>query len=120
MLIEPFLIGLVIIRCNNQHAIGTGFFGVAGQLNRLARIVGACPRQHRHAASGLGNANFNHMLMLGMAQRGAFAGGAHGHKTMRAGFNLPVHKGTKGRLIHIAILEWRDKCCHGTLENISL
>src|SRR6185312_13844619 len=84
---------------------------------------------HGHPSFRLVDAHLDDPMMLGMAERRAFAGRAHGNETVRALLDLPGDETPKGRLIERAVLEWRDQgserspelClgCHGLPPNAS-
>ena len=80
MLVEPFLAGLVVVGRHDQQAVRARLFGEAGELDRLGGVVGAGAGDHRHPAAGDLDAHLDHPLVLVVAERRAFAGGADRHQ----------------------------------------
>ena len=90
MLKEPFLVRLIVIRRDDQHAVGARLFGVLCQLHRLVRVVRAGAGDHRDAAFRLGDANLDHMPVFLVRQGRALASRPDRHQPMRATLDLPV------------------------------
>src|SRR6185437_6657359 len=116
MLIEALLRRLVVVGRHHQHRVGAGLLGVAGEFDGLHRVVGARAGDDRHAPARLIDADVDDVAVLGVAQRRALAGGAGRHQAMRAGADLPIDQGAKGRLVEFPVLEWRHQGRHRTVK----
>ena len=116
MLIKPFLGRLVVIGRHDQHRVGAGLLGVAGELDRLVRVVRAGAGDHRHAAARLVDADVDGAAVLLVAQRRALAGGADRHQPVRAGRDLPVDQSAERRLVDFPVLEGSDQGRHRSVK----
>ena len=114
--VEAILGWLVVIGHHHQRGIGTGFAGVKGEVEGLARRVGARAGNHRNPALDLVDADLDHALVFIGIQRRALAGGAHGHNAMGALRDLPVHEFPERGLVDLAILHGRDEGREGSSE----
>ena len=72
-------------------------------MHRFAGVVGAGAGNDFDAAGGVLNGGFHHRNVLFYAQRGRFAGGAHGHNAVGAGIDVPVDELFELLKIHTAI-----------------
>ena len=120
MLVQALLIGLVVIGGNDEHGVGAGLFGVAGEFNRFVGVVGPGAGNDGNAALGLVDAPLNNAFMLGVGQSRAFAGGADGNEAMRALRDLPIDMTAEGGFINFAVFERRDQSRHRTSESAIL
>ena len=109
VLVEAFLRWLVVIGRDDQNGVRAASLGVAGKLNRLAGIVGACAGDYRNPAARFVDADIDGAAVLLMGERRALSGRPDRHQTMRAGSDLPVDQRAVGRLVDLAVLEWGDQ-----------
>src|SRR5436190_1013876 len=78
MLVQAFLCGLVVVRCNGEDAVRAQVLQLARQLDYFLGIVAAGARQHRDLVLGFFERDLDHAQMLRAGQRGALAGRAAG------------------------------------------
>ena len=120
VLVKPFLRRLVVIRGDDQDGVGAGPLGMAGERDRLGRVVRARPGNHRYAPARLVDADVDGALVLVVRQRRAFAGRADRNEPVRSGRDLPVDQGAIGGFVDRAILEGRHKRRHGSMKLCAL
>ena len=90
MLINAFLRGAIVIRRNHQGPVSAGLFRFAREPNRFFGGIGAGAGDDRNAFVDGFDHRANDFVVLLMAQRGRFAGGAAGHDAMRAVVEMKV------------------------------
>ena len=106
MRVEAVLRRLVVIGHDDKCGIGAGFLGVNGIVDGFGGAVRAGSGDHRHAAAGFLDADFDDALVLVRRQRRAFAGGADRHQAMAALVDLPVDEFPECLLVHLAVASW--------------
>ena len=77
---QPFLRWAVVIRRDAQRGLRAALLGKGHVQQRVHRVVRAAAGDHRHAAGGLFDAQFDHAVMLGVRQRRALASGPARHQ----------------------------------------
>ncbi len=92
MLIQAFLGRLVVIGGHHQHRVGARPLGMPREFDRLPRRVRPRTRDHGHAPPGLVDAPFDHLLVLVMGERRAFARGSDRDQAIGALPDLPFHQ----------------------------
>ena len=116
--VEPLLGRAVVVGGHHQGRVGAGLFGMAREVDRLLGGVRAGSRDHRHAPPRRLDAELHHALVLGVAQSGAFAGGADRHEPMRSFLHLPVDELLEGLLVDRTVTAHRrDESNERTLEH---
>jgi hypothetical protein len=86
-----------------------GLLGVLGKRDRFLGRVRTGAGNDRYAALGLVDAPLDHLVVLGVRERRAFAGGADRNKPARTLGDLPVDEAAKGFLVQGPVLERRDQ-----------
>ena len=87
------------------------------QINGLRRGIRPGARDNGHTPIGGLDAKFGHALVLGMVERGRFAGGAAGNKAVRPLGDLPLDEVLKGLLVNLAFPERGDQRNQRALEH---
>src|SRR5262249_40794426 len=115
--VETLFPRLIVVGGYDQNRGGARLLCMAGQLHCFLRAVLSLPPAHRDAAFCCGNADFDDLLMLVMAQRRRFTGCAHWNQPVRPGLNLKLHETAKGIIVDALTLERSYKRCKGALEH---
>ena len=96
---QPALARAVVIGGNAQPRCRAGLAREVHMEERVARVVRAAARDHRHAARGLLDADLDHAVMLGIRERRSLARRAARHQRRAAVLDLPVDQPPEGRLV---------------------
>ena len=111
---------LVVVGRHHQRGIGAHLLGVLHEADRLDRVVRAGPGDHRNPPRRGAHHLLDHRLVLGMGQRRALAGRAHGHKAVAALGDMPFNKFLERLKIQLAVLERRDQGRKRSFEHDTL
>jgi soluble lytic murein transglycosylase len=118
MQIKPLLRRFVVVGRDDQHPVGAGARGMGGEIDRLARAVGARPGDHRHPLGGRLDDDLDHPLVFVMAEGGRLAGRAHRHQPIGSLGDLPFHETPQRGLVDRAIgAHRRDQSDERSLEH---
>ena len=109
MLVETFLAWAVVVRRHDQGRVGAHGLGVAHQVDRLLRRIGAGAGDHRHAARGRLDAQLDHLAVLLVAEGGGLTRGADRHDAVDARGDLALDQTDEGLLVDLPIAERRDE-----------
>ena len=107
--LQTLLGRLVVVGGDHQQGIRPRRLGVAREIHRFRRRVGAGPGDHRHAARGLVDADFYDSLVLVVAEGGRFPRRADGDQAGGAFLDLPAHQTAERILIHPVTVERGDQ-----------
>ena len=92
MLVKAFLRGLVVIRADGKDAVCAELLEFESQLDDVRGVVSAGAGQHGNLAARFVDGDFHDAALLGMRERGAFAGGAAGDQEVDAAVDLAAHQ----------------------------
>ena len=84
------------------------FYRMAGEIDRLRRVVRAGASDNRHATGRDINANLDDALVLGMRKGRRFTGGADWNQAFRALGDLPLEEISEGFFIEASVARKRS------------
>ncbi len=109
VVIEPLLIGAIVVTGHVQGGIGPHLLGIAGVFDGFNRIVGTGPGNHRDAASHQFDHQLHHPAMLVVGQGRTLARGAHRHYAVGTLFDMPLHQTRQRLFIQLALSKGGDQ-----------
>ena len=89
--VEPGLGRLVVVGRHHQQRVGAGALGVPAEVDRLGGGVRARAGDHRQPPGRRLDHQLDHPVVLGMAQRRRFAGGADRDQAMGTLLDVPLN-----------------------------
>ncbi|MCY1174979.1 hypothetical protein D9M73_151990 [compost metagenome] len=117
MLVQAFLGRLVVVRDYQQASIGTGFLGIARQLDRFAGGVRASTGDDRNTAVDLLDDGTDDFDMLVDVEGRRLTGGTHGNDGMCAIFQVEVHEFAEAVPVKTPLCIHGCDQCHHTARN---
>ena len=99
VLVEPFLGGFVVVRRDREDTVHAQRLQLLDEVDDFSGVIAACAGEHRNDTLGLFERDFDDAEVLGVSERGAFAGGAAGHQEMNSGFDLTPDQGAQSVLV---------------------
>lgn len=113
MLEQAFLRRLVVIRRYQQARISASGLGVGGQLDGLARRIGACTGDDRNTSCNLSNHTADDLDVFAHIQRRRFTGGADGNNGVGALLQVEVNQFAQAVPVQTTLcIHWCDQCHH--------
>ena len=109
VVVEPLLIGAVIVTSHMQGGIGAHPLGMEGVLDSFDRIVGTRPGNHRNTASDLFDHQLHHPAVLVVGQGRALPRGTHRHNAVSALFDMPLHQTQQRLFIQLSLSKRGDQ-----------
>src|SRR5260221_1621935 len=104
---EAFLGGLVVVRSDGKNSIRAELLEFVGEGDDLGGVVSASAGENRHFALGYFESELDNTEMLGVGERGAFAGGPAGDEEVDARVNLALDESADGGFVEGAVgAEW--------------
>ena len=82
----------VVVRRDQQCAVGARLLGVASQHDRCFRGIGTGARDDAYASAGCRHDHLDHPAVLGVREGGGLAGAAAGHQAIDTGPDLDLHQ----------------------------
>ena len=109
VVVEPLLIGAVVVTGHVQGGIGSRLLGMTGVFDRLDRVVGAGPGNHRNAPRYQLDHQLHYPAVFVMGQDRALARGAHRHYAVGTLFDMPLHQTRQRLFIQLALSKGGDQ-----------
>ena len=107
VLVEPFLGRLVVVRRDREQPVGSDTFHVAGELDRLPRVVSTGSGEHRHFALRFPEHELHHTQLLAMRQRRRFPRRPARRQEVNARVDLSASQTLDRRLIEGTVMSER-------------
>ena len=92
-------VGLVVVGGDHQHGAHADLGGTLGELDRVARVVGAGARDDRVPSRALAHGELPEPALLVVGKRGRLAGAAGQHEAVGAVLEQVVHQPCRGVLV---------------------
>ena len=109
VVVEPLLIGTVVVTGYMQSGISPHPLGMEGVLDGFDRIVGARSGNHRNTASDLFDHQLHHSAVLVVGQGRTFPRGTHRHNAVSALFDMPLHQTQQRLFIQLSLSKRGDQ-----------
>ena len=100
--VQALLRRLVVIRCDDEHAVDAEFAGGAGAFDRFGRRIAAGAGDHRHAAADALHRDLQEFGCLRCSDRRRFAGRTADDHAVAALARMPVEQAPECDEIHVA------------------